>query len=249
MNIPIVMLHHVADSPHATLEKWSIGHQKFLELLDCIEEKGLKTSTFREITERGWKQADLTNKIILTFDDCPISLFDFAIPELLKRKMKAVFYIPTDQIDGLNTWDIDELGTIPVSLMNAEQLIHLQSNGMEIGSHGEKHIRLTEASNELAFAEISNSKQVLTDLLDSKVYSFAYPYGKVPKRHQQMLIKSGYNFGISIYSPFETKFSLRRFAIHDTDDLEKIRFKLSKRYNIMRYFYDPIFLLKKKLLG
>jgi len=244
MNIPIAMLHHVADNPHASLKKWSISHRKFVELLDCIENKGLKTITFNEIVEKKLANTDLENKIILTFDDCPASLFDFAIPELVKRNMKGVFFMPTAYIGASNTWDIEEHGTKEVKLMSTDDLKQLNAMGMEIGSHGQKHIRLNNVDHSKAFDDISNSKATLEKVLERPVYSFAYPYGKIPKGYKKMLSTAGYSFGISIYSSIENNFLLRRFGIHETDDSNTINLKISKRYSLMRIFYDPFFLLK-----
>ena len=241
------MLHHVADQPHQSLKKWCISYNKFTELLDCIEQNELVPTTFREIVELKLKESDLKNKVIISFDDCSAALFDFAIPELLKRKFKAVFYMPSAHIGDLNIWDIEEHAMVSVSLMDKTQLKQLAALGMEVGSHGEKHLRLDSVSNKLAFDDILNSKKTLEKSLDTKVYSFAYPYGKVPANHNSMLRKAGYEFGLSIYTPFETDYALRRFAINEKDSKKDIDLKLSRKYRIMRFFYDPVLLLKNKL--
>lgn len=247
MNIPIAMLHHVANHPHPSLEKWCISHDKFIELLNCIDSKGLESTTFSEIISSQFSKSELENKVIISFDDCPSSLFDFAIPELLKRKMKAVFYMPSKYIGGINIWDIEEHGMESVGLMSSAQLKELVGLGMEVGSHGEKHIRLNLISGQEAFEDISNSKKALESLLDTKIYSIAYPYGKIPGNYNRLLSEAGYSFGISIYSAFQNNYALRRFAINETDDKQTIELKLSKRYRIMRFFYDPLFILKNKL--
>lgn len=249
MNIPIAMLHHVAEQPHPSLQTWSIGHDKFVEFLNRIENKGLQTTTFEEIDTLRLSQKDLQNKIIITFDDCAAELFEFAIPELQRRKMKAVFYMPSNHIDGENIWDIEEYAMASVKLMNLDQLRQLLNLGMEIGSHGEKHIKLNKLSEADAYLDIANSKKTLEDLLNHKIYSFAYPYGEIPAKHQQMLAKAGYQFGLAIYTPLERKYTLRRFAINETDDQKIIDMKLGRKYRLMRLIYDPILLFKRTLKG
>lgn len=247
MNIPIAMLHHVAEQPHPSLQTWSISHSKFVEFLNCIEAKQLRTTTFHEIVSRKLTAKDLKNRIIITFDDCAAELFEFAIPELLKRGMKAVFYMPANHINGENIWDIEEFSMSSVKLMNLDQLRHLLSIGMEIGSHGENHIRLNKVSKAIAYQDIVGSKKTLETLLQHPIYSFAYPYGKVPLQHKQMLIQAGYHFGLSIYSTFQTRYSLRRFAINETDHQKIINMKLGRKYRIMRTLYDPVLLFKNRL--
>ena len=160
--------------------------------------------------------------------------------------MKAVFYIPTNHIGGVNIWDIEEYNMSRVELMNKSQLKNLISLGMEVGSHGEKHIRLDAVSEKEALNDIVNSKETLQKLLESPVYSFAYPYGKIPANYSSLLKVAGYTFAVSIYTTFETNFTLRRFAVNQGDDLKKINLKLSKKYRMMRFFYDPLFFLMRK---
>ena len=155
--------------------------------------------------------------------------------------------MPSAHIGDLNIWDIEEHAMVSVSLMDKAQLKQLVELGMEVGSHGEKHLRLDSISNKLAFDDVLNSKKTLEKLLNNKIYSFAYPYGKVPAQHKSMLRKAGYAFGLSIYTPFETDFTLRRFAINEKDSKNDIDLKLSRKYRIMRFFYDPVLLLKNKL--
>ena len=244
MNIPIAMLHHVAEQPHPSLQTWRISHSKFLEFLNCIEEKGLRTTTFQEIITQKLSDKDLKNRIIITFDDCAAELLDFAVPEMVKRNMKAVFYMPSNHIDGENIWDIEEFAMTSIKLMNLQQLQYLLTLGMEVGSHGENHIRLNRVTEVVANQDITNSKKKLEDILQQPIYSFAYPYGKIPAQHQRMLVQAGYYFGLSIYTAFETKYTLRRFAINETDDRKIIDMKLSSRYRMMRALYDPVLLLK-----
>lgn len=243
MNIPIIMLHHIGNPTGAGLGSWSISTQKFSLLLDLIEQKGFKTTTFEEISKGELENQ--AKKVILTFDDCPNSLFEFAIPELLKRKMKAVFSIPTAQIGGFNQWDVTEQGFASVMLMSPEELQYLSGLGMEIASHGKNHLRASKITEQQFVEEITASKQLLEKLLNKKIYTLAYPYGEVPTNHRQLLKDAGYTYGISIYQPKERKFALRRIGIHQSDTSKSISFKLSQGYQLMRAFLDPLLMLRR----
>jgi peptidoglycan/xylan/chitin deacetylase (PgdA/CDA1 family) len=245
MNIPIIMLHHIGKPTGAGLESWTITAQKFSLLLDLIEQKGFRTTTFEEISKG--KLQDHAKKVILTFDDCPNSLFEFAIPELLKRKMKAIFSIPTAQIGGFNQWDVAEQGFASVTLMNAAQLQYLSSLGMEIASHGKQHLRASKISEKEFAEEIAASKQSLEKLLNKKIYTLTYPYGEVPKNHHQLLKEVGYEYGLSIYQPNQNAFALRRIGIHQSDTAKSISFKLGQSYQLIRAFLDPLLSIYKFL--
>lgn len=236
------MLHHVNDFPDPGIADWSINTEKFKLLLDIIERKGLKTTTFEEIGERNG--AIHQKSVILSFDDCPATLFEFAVPELLKRNMKAVFSIPTAQIGGYNSWDVAEQGFSKIALITAAQLQYLSSRGMEIASHGQHHLRASQISTENFIKEISASKTIIETLIDKKVHTFTFPYGDVPKNYRQLLRLSGYGYGLSIYQAKESNFALRRIGIHQSDTAKSISFKLSQSYQLMRALFDPLLSLQ-----
>ena len=72
-----------------------------------------------------------------------------------------------------------QLPTIDLpSLMNWEQLLTMQSSGVEIGSHTGNHYRLLEnLSAKLVEEEICQSKKMLQEQLDKPVKLFCYPNG------------------------------------------------------------------------
>lgn len=237
---PVVMLHHVSDDPsHESLKPYSISHKSFLLLLDYLQEKQYNTVTFDDYVTGSSVLSSKQEKVILTFDDCPKHLFDFALPELLKRKMKAVFYMPTAHLGGYNDWDAAE-GRTQVELMNEADLKELGKLGMEVGGHSHHHIRLKEVNELKLRFEIAECKRILESILEKKVCSFAYPFGSVPLRYKEILSSAGYSYASSIYHPFENEFALRRFIYHDDDTEKSLQQKLSLFYKWYRALTDPL---------
>ena len=233
------MLHSVSDSFNSPLKEWCISKKIFLRFLRCVEEKELETTHFTEIEENK-KTPSKKRKIIISFDDCPKLLFDFAIPELQKRKMKAVFYMPTAYLGGFNAWDAHK-GMPKLELMNEGDLKSLVDEGMEIGSHSHHHIELKNVTNpDQLQKEITLSKAILESITQKQICSFSYPYGSVPKAYNQLLSNAGYSYGVAIYQPFETKLALRRFGVYEKDTLASINHKLSSRYQWSRKLYDAV---------
>ena len=246
MFIPIVMLHYIDSENLKGVGDWSISNANFSNLLDCIEEKGLKTLTFAELATSPEK-FDLKNSVIITFDDCPKNLFDFAVPELMKRKMKAVFYVPTAYINSYNAWDVNEQGFDKIDLINNDQIKFLAANHMEIGSHGHYHLNQSKIDVPSQIEELKSSKDILETLIQKPVYSFAFPYGEMPKQYQKLLKNYGYKYGVSIYKGNTNQYALRRIVIHKADTKKSIFFKLSKSYGLMRNFLDPYLAFRKML--
>ena len=233
----IAMLHSVSNRMDDSLKDWCISHHRFSQLLDFLEEKQYETTHFGLLESKNYRPK-ASKKIILTFDDCPKNLLDFAVPELLKRKMKAAFYIPTAYIGGYNSWDVEN-GKARLELMNEDDLKALSQAGMEIGSHSHRHIALKTITYvpELE-KEVRLSKQLLESITGQQVYSFSYPYGSVPIHYREILSNAGYFYGLSIYQPFQTPLALRRFGVYEKDTKEKIKRKLSLHYRWLRSVYD-----------
>ena len=236
---PIAMLHYVFDDSNDVLPDWFISRRSFLQLLDTLDEAQFKTTHFLEFNDSG-RKGDISGKVILSFDDGAKHLFDFAIPELVKRDMKAVFFMPTAFIGGCNEWDIQK-GAKKIALMDESDLKELVRLGMEVGSHAHRHIALRDVSDEKQLRdEIAGSKKILEDITGQPVYSFAYPFGSVPVQYKTLLKDAGYRFGVSIYQPFESRLALRRFGVYETDTPFSLRRKCSGRYRWMRKFFDVI---------
>lgn len=234
----IVMLHHV-DAPHESLKAWSVTKNKFLELLNFLETNGYTTITFKEIVDSRYQILSKGAKnIILTFDDGPKNLLEFVIPELVRRKMKASFYIPTAHIGKYNSWNVEE-GMARMELMNEEDIKEVHKCGMEVGSHSHRHIRLKHMSAAVIKQEVELSRNILEGIIDDKVCSFAFPYASVPAGHEEILSSAGYEYGLSIYQAFENKFALRRVGFYEKDTEKSLRFKFSKSYKWLRTIYDP----------
>jgi peptidoglycan/xylan/chitin deacetylase (PgdA/CDA1 family) len=232
---PIAMLHHVSDDPaHESLKPYSISRQSFTRLLDFLERHEYETVTFAQLDDgvRTGKR-----KIILSFDDCPKHLLDFAIPELVRRGMKGVFYMPAAHIGGYNSWDVEE-GRARVELMNAGDLRQLQSLGMEIGGHSWHHIRLKDAGN--AAEELRQCRNILAGIVAGPLLSFAWPFGSVPANYKRLLTDTGFRYGLSIFQPFESRHALRRFIYHDGDTDSTLEKKLSPFYKVYRLLSDPL---------
>lgn len=232
------MLHSVSDSLDASLAHWCISRPAFLRLLNVLENGGYQTTHFAEIVEGGVPPS-LRRRVILSFDDCAKHLLDFAVPELLRRNMKAVFYMPTANIGGYNDWDVKK-GTARLELMNEADLKELTRLSMEVGSHSHRHVELTTLPVETQRKELLQSKEMLEAVTGKVVHSFAYPYGAVPANYEAVLSAAGYSYGVSIYQPFETRLALRRFGVYEKDTPATLTRKLSRRYRWMRSLYDAI---------
>ena len=179
---PIVMLHYVSDEEGMELlEPWNISRSSFTRLLDFIEDNAYQTIGFEDD-----HVPDPAKSIIITFDDCPKHLWEFAIPELIKRNMKAVFYISTAYIGGVDEWNLVPCAPT-LQMMDENDIKNLVQAGMEVGSHAHRHVMLGKEQTDIVYREIAYSKQRLEEITGKEVVSLAYPYGCVPKYYRSIV--------------------------------------------------------------
>lgn len=246
---PVVMLHLVTDDKiHDDLKPYTISRESFTRLLDYLQEHQFETLLTRDVSQKHrWG----SKTVILTFDDCPKHLWDFAIPELIKRNMKAVFFMPTSYIGGYNEWNVLE-GRSRADLMDETDLRRLVEAGMEVGSHSHHHIELEYASEDAVVFEMAESKRILEQITGQEIISIAYPYGSVPSSYNRILKDTGYQFGFGIYLFKQSRYALRRFIYHDGDNKSQIHLKLSPLYNFGRIWMDKYLIFRttfKRYLG
>ena len=101
--------------------------------------------------------------------------------------------------------------------MTWEQLADLQSKGMEIGAHTMSHPTLTKIKdNKTILNEILGSKKILETKLNTKITTFAYPYGKYNDRLIKSVMDAGFTNAVSDdHGKEETKdnlFNMERFS-------------------------------------
>ncbi|MGH9740044.1 MAG: polysaccharide deacetylase family protein [Candidatus Acidiferrales bacterium] len=118
-------------------------------------------------------------KVALTFDDGLESDFRVVFPLLQKHGIVAHFFVNTASV-GLQGY------------MNWQQVRELHRAGMQIGSHGHRHICLTIASDTLVASELTRSREILENELQSSIRWFSAPYGLVTARVLRLARQSGY---------------------------------------------------------
>ena len=62
--------------------------------------------------------------------------------------------------------------------LSKKEIKYIASLGMVIGSHSESHTLLSRLSYKQQYKEIKNSKTFLEEIINKKVETFCYPYGR-----------------------------------------------------------------------
>lgn len=118
--------------------------------------------------------------ILITFDDSNDSDFEIALPALVKRQLKACFYVVSERIDQKGS-------------LSKAQIIEMARCGMTIGSHGTQHRRWATLNPYELHHELTDSRVTLEQIVGQEVREAACPYGSYNRKVLQALKRTGYN--------------------------------------------------------
>lgn len=105
--------------------------------------------------------------------------FDLKVADiLLKKGIKAIFYIPIKNKEGLPTLGKKE--------------IRYLSNNFEIGGHTYNHIDLTSVPIDVAREQIISGKKELENIIGRRIASFCPPRGKFNKQILKIAKAAGF---------------------------------------------------------
>jgi GT2 family glycosyltransferase/peptidoglycan/xylan/chitin deacetylase (PgdA/CDA1 family) len=177
MVLPVLLYHNVGPMRPGSLPGLTVSPKKFARHVRWLARRG-----FSGIRPSDWLRwlrygTGLPDKpILLTFDDGYADIAEYALPVLRRYGFSGAVYIVTGQVGGINAWDKAK-GSSALHLMTREQIRYWAAQGIEFGAHSRTHRYLGRLSATELATEGRGSKDDLTDLLGSPIYSFAYPYG------------------------------------------------------------------------
>ncbi|MDT8426994.1 MAG: polysaccharide deacetylase family protein [Methyloprofundus sp.] len=229
---------------------WCISLEQFTQQLDLLQAYGWTSVCAHQLS----KPSKLPGKtVVITFDDGYANNFR-AFEELIKRNMLASWFVVTNDIGKLSSWSDTDAPC--AKLLDAAQLLEMQAEGMEIGSHTLSHCRLTQASNEQISIELRQSRQDLSELLDRAVTSLAYPYGLYNASILSATESAGYQVAFTTNSGFgfvnNNPLEVRRVTLMADDSLSSFARKLTFADNDVSWkkmSYYGLSRVKSRLMG
>ena len=183
----ILMYHDVMDiRPETDAMRQVIGIKPdhLEEQFKYLDDNGYKTlfvSEFVGLLEKGVPK----KSVVITFDDGLTDVYETVLPLIKKYNIKITVYA-NPGFNGTN------------GRMTYPQIKKLHESGVvEVGAHTMKHANLTLADDDEARAEIRYSKEVLQEIIEAPVTSFAYPFGKFGYREEKMVADEGIRIALA----------------------------------------------------
>lgn len=170
ITIPLV-LHRVVKSSPQVFE--DIDEKTFLSIVRHIAEGWVVFGEgvgYRAGISRNW---------LLTFDDGYSSDYEIVFPTLQDAGIRAVFFLITGRVGspGYLSW---------------EQVREMRRHGMEFGSHGLTHAKMTALDKRQAMDELTRSRQEIEHHLGEEVTVFSFPYGYYDANLIKLALGAGY---------------------------------------------------------
>lgn len=182
----VLMYHSVAEYSHDPYQI-TVTPATFERQLRWLHRRGLRGVTVAEMLAA---QARGDRRVVgLTFDDGYADFATAVVPTLRRFGFTATVYVLAQRLGDSNEWDADAPRK---PLLSAEQVREIAGVGMEIGSHGLRHVHLPTLSHELLAHELGHSRAILRELSGQRVDGFAYPYGEAGEREIDAVRTAGY---------------------------------------------------------
>ncbi len=223
--VGILFYHRIADShPNA----WTMSCRDFARQLDWLQQN-FDIVDLAEAQRRLQSGVCHLPTVCLTFDDGYAENADFAIAELVRRKLPATYFVSTEFVRTGTSFPHDVAAGTPLAPNTIAQLREFSEQGIEVAAHTRTHPDLGKLYDAARIeAEVHGSVCDLQDWLGRRVRYFAFPFGQ-PQSFTQAAIDAVARAGLagfcSAYGewnwPAANSFHLRR--IHADPGLERLK--------------------------
>jgi len=219
---PLVLMYHsitpYTEDPYLV----TVSPERFRRQVRWLHRQGLRGVSMAALMAARQRQCE-AGLVGLTFDDGYDDFRRYALPVLLRYGFTATAFVIAGRLGGDNGWD--ERGPRK-DLMTARQVREVAAAGMEIGSHGLRHVTLTETTDLALQREQLRSREILQDVTGSEVAGFCYPYGSLDRRVLDGVRGAGYEYGCAIWaSELTGRYALPRVYVGEADGGARLRAK------------------------
>jgi len=220
---PWILMYHAVEPYEEDPNLVCVSPERFRQQMAWLAARGLRGSSMSEL-RRGLDSGAAHEMVGLTFDDGYAGFPEHVVPVLARYGFSATLFAVADRLGGYNDWDEGPRR----ALLTPREIADVSRGGVEVGSHGLSHVRLTElASNEM-IEEVTRSRAMLEGLVGKAIEGFAYPHGAVDAATLAAVRGAGYRYACAVSPPGQDDgFLLPRAFIGEQDGPFRLRAKLT----------------------
>lgn len=212
----VLMYHMVSDhQPGAKFNKLRVKPAQFERQVKWLAKQGYY---FAHMSELATPELLPEKTVALTFDDGFADNLLNADPILAKYRARATLYLVQDRHD--RDWstskkahhDSGELMREPK--LTDPQVIQLLGTGRwELGGHTITHANLAKLSADEKLTEIRDSKKALEQQFNTRLSSFAYPFGIYDATDVALAEQAGFDTAVTTVEGIDRDISAQRFEL------------------------------------
>lgn len=212
-SVPLAWMYHSVEPYVEDPFQVTVSPQRFERQMRWLRRRGLRGVSMGELLQ-ATDEGRARGLVGLTFDDGYQDFIPYALPVLRRYGYTATLFILAGRLGGENEWSRPGPNK---PLLTADEVKQIDDAGMEIGSHGLRHISLLKADDATLAEETQRSREILGQLLGRDVAGFCYPYGYLDARIVDAARTAGYDYACAVYPGPE----ISRHAIPRTSVLGK----------------------------
>ena len=211
--MPLVAMYHSVAPYRRDPYRVTVSPARFGQQLAWLARRGRRGVSVRDLLAA--RAAGRGHGLVgLTFDDGYADFAEHALPVLRRFGFTATVFVIAGRLGGDNSWDPDGPRK---PLLTADGVRRVADEGMEIGSHGLRHVSLPAAHGALD-VETGGSRRILQDITGQPAGGFCYPYGHLDAEVVSAVRAAGYDYGCAIWpSEYAGRHALPRTYIGDAD--------------------------------
>jgi peptidoglycan/xylan/chitin deacetylase (PgdA/CDA1 family) len=222
--MPLVLMYHSVEPYQADPYLVTVSPSRFGQQMRWLARRGLRGVSIRELLAARAAGAG-KGLVGLTFDDGYADFARHALPVLRRRGFSATVFVIAGRLGGDNAWDPEGPRK---RLMDAREVWAVAQAGIEIGSHGLRHVRLPATGARLA-EEVGGSRRILQEITGKPVAGFCYPYGDLDADAVAQVRDVGYDYGCAIWpSAYTSRHALPRTYIGAADTAPRLWAKVAR---------------------
>jgi peptidoglycan/xylan/chitin deacetylase (PgdA/CDA1 family) len=184
---PVLMYHSVGRPSDKRFRPWVVSPSLLAEHVAALAESG-----YELVGTTEWaKQKEERKYAVLTFDDGYADFVENALPILTAARARATAYVVTAYVGDKARWlpfHREQLRP----LMSWEDLRTIRDSGVEVGSHGNRHLELDAVPPRVAEEDILRSLAALQENGFSP-QSFCYPFGYASRGTRDIVARAGFS--------------------------------------------------------
>jgi peptidoglycan/xylan/chitin deacetylase (PgdA/CDA1 family) len=230
--IPLILMYHSVSPYQHDPYRITVSPARFEQQMHWLRRLGLTAVSVRGLLEG--RHLDGGRRLVgLTFDDGYADFAEYALPVLARYGFTATLFVVAGRLGGDNAWDPDGPRK---ALLTADQVQRMANAGIEIGSHGLRHVSLPAVADAELAAETTTSRDILREVTGQGVAGFCYPFGHADSRVIGTVQDAGYDYACTVQSAAHAgRHALPRTYISDADSPLRVWAKVMRHWLTWSY--------------